>query len=57
MSDTSQGPGWWRASDGKWYRPEQHPNYRPPPPPPPPSLPAPPLPPPPPRCHHPQEDG
>jgi hypothetical protein len=35
MSDVSQGPGWWRASDGKWYAPEQHPNYRPPPPPPP----------------------
>jgi hypothetical protein len=23
MSDTSQGPGWWLASDGKWYSPEQ----------------------------------
>lgn len=22
MSDTSQGPGWWKASDGKWYPPE-----------------------------------
>ncbi len=22
MSDTSQGPGWWMASDGKWYPPE-----------------------------------
>jgi hypothetical protein len=22
MSDLSQGPGWWRASDGKWYPPE-----------------------------------
>ena len=21
MSDTSQGPGWWEASDGKWYPP------------------------------------
>ena len=21
MSDTSQGPGWWLASDGKWYPP------------------------------------
>ena len=20
MSDTQQGPGWWMASDGKWYR-------------------------------------
>src|ERR1700733_8216097 len=25
MSDTSQGPGWWLASDGKWYAPELHP--------------------------------
>ena len=31
MSDTSQGPGWWLASDGKWYPPETAP---PPPPPP-----------------------
>lgn len=23
MSDTSQGPGWWQASDGKWYPPAQ----------------------------------
>lgn len=23
MSDVSQGPGWWQASDGKWYAPEQ----------------------------------
>ena len=23
MSDVSQGPGWWQASDGKWYSPEQ----------------------------------
>jgi LysM repeat protein len=22
VSDVSQGPGWWQASDGKWYRPE-----------------------------------
>ncbi len=29
MSNTSQGPGWWQASDGKWYSPEQHPNYQP----------------------------
>lgn len=35
MSDVSQGPGWWQASDGKWYAPEQHPDYVPPPPPPP----------------------
>lgn len=25
MSDSSQGPGWWQASDGKWYPPEQVP--------------------------------
>lgn len=28
MSDASEGPGWWQASDGKWYPPEQHPNAR-----------------------------
>jgi hypothetical protein len=28
MSDVSQGPGWWQASDGKWYPPEQHPQYQ-----------------------------
>lgn len=22
MSDYSQGPGWWQASDGKWYAPQ-----------------------------------
>jgi hypothetical protein len=37
MSDTPRGSDWWRASDGKWYPPEQHPQYRPPPPPPTPS--------------------
>jgi len=26
MSDTSEGPGWWQASDGKWYPPEQTPS-------------------------------
>ena len=26
MSDSSQGPGWWVASDGKWYAPELHPD-------------------------------
>jgi len=26
MSDSTQGPGWWQASDGKWYPPEQHPD-------------------------------
>ncbi|HVA07014.1 MAG TPA: DUF4190 domain-containing protein [Acidimicrobiales bacterium] len=37
MSDTSQGPGWWLASDGKWYPPEtwtgptpQAPQFQPP---------------------------
>src|SRR5690348_15270248 len=32
MSDTSQGEGWWLASDGRWYPPE---SFRPPPPAPP----------------------
>jgi len=27
MSDVSQGPGWWIASDGKWYAPHLHPDY------------------------------
>ena len=22
VSDTAQGPGWWLASDGRWYAPE-----------------------------------
>ncbi len=38
MSDMSGGPGWWQASDGKWYPAEQHPNYQP-------SAPGTPLPP------------
>lgn len=25
MSDVAQGPGWWIASDGRWYPPELHP--------------------------------
>lgn len=25
MSDTSQGPGWWLASDGRWYAPTARP--------------------------------
>jgi len=25
MSDQQQGPGWWLASDGRWYPPESHP--------------------------------
>lgn len=28
MAETSSGPGWWQASDGKWYPPEQHPHAR-----------------------------
>jgi uncharacterized RDD family membrane protein YckC len=31
MSNVSQGPGWWMASDQKWYPPELHPAYQPPP--------------------------
>lgn len=31
MSDVSQGPGWWQASDGRWYPPEQAPRPQPPP--------------------------
>jgi len=27
MSDVSQGPGWWPATDGKWYPPEEHPDH------------------------------
>jgi hypothetical protein len=33
MSDVSQGPGWWQASDGKWYAPEQMQQPQQPPPP------------------------
>lgn len=29
MSDASQGPGWWQASDGKWYPPQSNPSYSP----------------------------
>ncbi len=25
VSDMSEGPGWWIASDGKWYPPHLHP--------------------------------
>ena len=25
MSDSSQGPGWWQASDGRWYPPQSYP--------------------------------
>lgn len=27
MSDTSRDPGWWLASDGRWYPPETHSDY------------------------------
>ena len=27
MSETSQGPGWWLASDGRWYSPEAQPDW------------------------------
>jgi uncharacterized membrane protein len=30
VSDESQGPGWWLASDGKWYPPELAPGAPPP---------------------------
>ena len=33
MSDVSRGPGWWLASNGKWYPPESHPAVRTPEPP------------------------
>jgi hypothetical protein len=33
MSDTPQGPGWWQASDAKWYPPEQSPGVAAPVPP------------------------
>ena len=32
MSDAAQGPGWWMASDGRWYPPHLHPSLPPPPP-------------------------
>ncbi len=28
MSEIIQSPGWWMASDGKWYAPELHPSLR-----------------------------
>lgn len=39
MSETPAGPGWWQASDGRWYPPEAHPSARPSVPPPPPTPP------------------
>ena len=34
MSDVSHGPGWWQASDGRWYPPQPAAPAPPPPPPP-----------------------
>jgi hypothetical protein len=34
VSEVSQGPGWWQASDGKWYPPQPAAPVTPPPPPP-----------------------
>lgn len=34
-SKVAPRPGWWQASDGKWYPPHQHPRNRRLPPPPP----------------------
>jgi hypothetical protein len=28
VSESPEGPGWWQASDGKWYPPEQAPGYQ-----------------------------
>ena len=36
MSSASQGPGWWQASDGNWYPPEQRAGHEAPAPPAPP---------------------
>jgi uncharacterized RDD family membrane protein YckC len=33
MADTSEGPRWWEASDGRWYPPTAAPGAPPPPPP------------------------
>lgn len=30
VTDTPQGPGWWQASDGKYYPPQSPPQYAPP---------------------------
>lgn len=40
MSDSSQGAGWWIASDGKWYPPHLAPGAPPLPPPPSPGAPV-----------------
>ena len=41
MSDYPEGPGWWQASDQKWYPPESFPSDAPAQQPPPSSAPAP----------------
>ena len=41
MSDVSQGPGWWQATDGKWYPPAPQQPPAPPAPPAPPTFQAP----------------
>lgn len=28
MSEAPQGPGWWQASDGRWYPPHTHPSHQ-----------------------------
>ena len=30
MSQQPQGPGWWQASDGRWYPPQPPPQFGPP---------------------------
>ncbi len=40
MDDEAPGPGWWKASDGNWYSPEQRPASPVPPPPVPPTSPS-----------------
>ena len=29
MSNSTQAPGWWQATDGNWYPPESHPDAAP----------------------------
>jgi hypothetical protein len=41
VSDVPQGPGWWQASDARWYPPEQFTGTTPSPPPPPTAAPVP----------------
>lgn len=39
-AEAPHGPGWWQASDHKWYPPHLHPNYQALPPPPRPTAPS-----------------